>query len=103
MSTIYSKKNHQEVMPSPLALKCFSQENFEIILLTLKKGESIPLHKNPFEVLFFVKSGMGILTVENDEFELSENDLAMVSLTENRSWINHQDKDLELIVMKFLS
>lgn len=102
MATIFSKNNHQQVLPSPLALKCFGQENLEIILLTLKRGESIPLHKNPFEVLFYVKSGKGILTVESTAYPLSENDLASVSNNENRSWTNQDEEPLELIVMKFL-
>lgn len=100
MSTIYSAKNHQPVMFAPLALKCMSQANVEMVLLTLKKGEFIPIHKNPFEVLFYVKSGVGVLTVDQTEHVLGENDMASVANSENRSWENQEEQDLVLLVIK---
>lgn len=103
MAKIYKNSDHQEVLPSPKAIKCFSELGLEIIHLTLQKGESIPIHKNPFDVLFIVKSGAGKLEVEQDVFELSENELAFVPQIENRSWSNPNDQDLELIVIKMMS
>ncbi len=103
MVKIYPKSAHQEILKTPLALKCFSEGNIEIVLLKLEKGESIPMHKNPFDVLFIVKSGNGLLTVEQSLFELNENDLAFVTLTEDRAWINNEEKPLELIVIKMLN
>ncbi len=102
MAKIYQKSAHQEVLASPLALKCFSEMGLEIILLSLKKGETIPMHKNPVDVLFFVKSGKGELQVEQDVYTLCETELAFVSQTEDRSWINYEEEPLELVVMKML-
>ncbi len=103
MAKIYSQTAHQEILKSPLALKCFSEGNIEIVLLKLQKNESIPMHKNPFDVLFLVKSGDGVLTVEQSKFNLTENDLAFVTLSEDRAWINYEEKPLELVVIKLLT
>ncbi len=102
MATIYTKSNHQVALASPLALKCFSEENIEIVFLILKTDESIPIHKNPFNVLFYVKSGKGIINVENQEYNLCENELVFVLSNENRSWKNIDKANLELIVVKML-
>lgn len=102
MVKIYSKSQQQEVMNAPLAMKSLSESNIEMILISLKKGEQVPMHKNPFEVIFFVKSGKGVLTVENDTFTLVETESAWIPLTDNRSWINNEDQVLELLVIKLL-
>lgn len=102
MATIYKIKDHQEVLASPLALKCFNNKELEIILLSLKKGESIPMHKNPYDVLFYVISGRGMLTTEVEEINLGKNELAYVQKEEDRSWINNDEEVLELMVLKML-
>lgn len=103
MVKIYPKSAHQQLMATPLALKCFSEGDIEIVLLKLEKGETIPMHKNPFDVLFLVKSGSGVLTVEQNNFNLEENELAFVSLTDDRAWINLEEKPLELVVVKLMN
>ncbi len=103
MAKIYLKSEQQKVMSAPLAIKCLEAEHIEIILISLKKGEQIPVHKNPFQVIFFVKSGKGILTVENESFILEQNESAFVPVSENRSWTNNESETLELLVMKLLS
>jgi len=102
MATIYKTNDHQEVLASPLALKCFNNKEFEIILLSLKKGESIPMHKNPYDVLFYVISGKGTLTIEHENTELDKNELAYVQKEEDRSWINNDEEILELMVIKMI-
>lgn len=102
MVKIFSKSDHQEVMSAPLAFKCMHDRSIEIVHISLKKGEQIPTHTNPFEVVFFVKSGKGVLTVENETFTLEENESALISDTDNRSWVNHEQKVLELLVIKLL-
>jgi quercetin dioxygenase-like cupin family protein len=103
MAKIYLKSEQQKVMSAPLAIKCLEAENIEIILISLKKGEQIPVHKNPFQVIFFVKSGKGVLTVENESFILEQNESAFVPTSENRSWENNECETLELFVIKFLN
>jgi quercetin dioxygenase-like cupin family protein len=102
MVKIYTKSDQQEVMSAPLAFKCMNDRNIEIVLISLKKGEKIPIHNNPFEVIFFVKSGKGVLTVEEESYTLEENESALISDTDNRSWVNNEQKVLELLVIKML-
>lgn len=78
----------------------FSSPKAECILLTLKPGEIIPEHTNPFDVLFIgltdtatVKSSDKILTLESKE-------TLFVTSEEPRQIENQTDKPITVMVVK---
>lgn len=79
-----------------------SEKQTELVHLTLKPGESLAEHKNPFDVIFFVAEGSGILTIEGEVFVLNMNDVTKVTSAKNRGWKNNSNQDLRLLVIKLL-
>ena len=79
-----------------------SQEQIELVHLLLKPGEKLAEHKNPFDVIFFVIEGKGILSVEGEEYYLKANDTTKVTSDKNRGWKNTDNQDLRLLVIKLL-
>lgn len=79
-----------------------SEDKIELVHLVLKPGEDLAEHKNPFDVIFFIAEGSGILTVESKEYKLQMNDVTKVTSDKNRGWKNNSQKDLRLLVIKLL-
>jgi len=79
-----------------------SEKQIELVHLLLKPGENLAEHKNPFDVIFFVAEGFGILSIEGKEFELKMNDVIKVTSDKNRAWKNNTNQDLRLLVIKLL-
>ena len=79
-----------------------SEKQIELVHLLLKPGENLDDHKNPFDVIFFVAEGSGLLTIEGEKFNLTINDVTKVTSDQNRGWNNNSDKDLRLLVIKLL-
>ena len=99
---IHNLKNSPKV---PFDLEGFilhSENQIEIVHLLLKPGEKLSEHKNPFDVIFFVAEGLGILSIEGEEFELKPNDVTKVTSYKNRGWKNISNQDLRLLVIKLL-
>lgn len=49
-----------------------SEKQIELVHLTLKPRENLAEHKNPFDVIFFVADGSGVLSIEGKESVLSK-------------------------------
>jgi quercetin dioxygenase-like cupin family protein len=79
-----------------------TEKQIELVHLTLKPGENLAEHKNPFDVIFFVAEGSGVLSIEGKESILSKNDVTKVTSDKNRGWKNNEDQDLRLLVIKLL-
>lgn len=79
-----------------------SEKQIELVHLTLKPGENLAEHKNPFDVIFFVADGSGVLSIEGKESVLSKNDVTKVTSDKNRGWKNNTDQDLRLLIIKLL-
>ena len=79
-----------------------SEKQIELIHLLLKAGENLAEHKNPFDVIFFVIEGSGILTIEGEEYNLKATDVTKVTSEKIRGWKNNTDNDLRLLVIKLL-
>ena len=78
----------------------FASEQAELIHLTLKRGEVLEKHDNPFDVIFYVLEGNGKLLAEDEVFKISANCSIFVKTGINRSWENTGDTDLKLLVYK---
>lgn len=79
-----------------------SEKQIELVHLTLKPRENLAEHKNPFDVIFFVADGSGVLSIEGKESVLSKNDVTKVTSDKNRGWKNNTDQDLRLLIIKLL-
>lgn len=79
-----------------------SEEKIEIVHLVLKPGEKLEKHTNPFDVIFFVIEGKGVLDVENEKIQLNATDTLKISSEKNRSWENTYTNDLRILVIKLL-
>lgn len=80
----------------------FSSETLEIIHLKLLPGEGMDLHTQPFDVVFFVISGCGILRTEGDPVEGRPGYCIHVPKGLKRGWKNDSTGDLRILVMKNL-
>ena len=78
----------------------FSSEKLEIIHLTLKPGEQIQKHAQPFDVIFFVLSGNGLLETDEGNVEGKENDSVFISAGTLRGWKNTGMTDFKVLVIK---
>lgn len=81
----------------------FTSEKSELIHLTLKPGEQISLHTQPFDVIFYVLSGKGILKTSEGNEEGTENTSIFVPAGLPRGWKNGNDIDLKILVFKDLA
>lgn len=79
-----------------------SEEKFEMVHLLLKPGEKLEEHKNPFDVIFFVNEGSGMLSVEGIVYKLKTNDTVKITSDTNRGWENNSNQNLRLLVIKLL-
>ena len=79
-----------------------SEKQIELVHLLLKPGENLAEHKNPFDVIFFVAEGNGVLSIEGQEYELQMNDVTKVTSDKNRGWKNNSNQELRLLVIKLL-
>jgi quercetin dioxygenase-like cupin family protein len=80
----------------------FSSEKLELIHLTLKQGEGMDLHTQPFDVVFFVISGKGKLRLENDAVEGLPGTCIHVPAGVKRGWKNESSDIFSVLVVKDL-
>jgi mannose-6-phosphate isomerase-like protein (cupin superfamily) len=78
----------------------FRAEKNELVHITLHPGESIPLHPNPVDVLFFVVEGTAQLNTDNEIIDLNSNDSIFIKQGTNRGLTNNTDKILRILVYK---
>lgn len=79
-----------------------SDPRAEAILLTLNPGEEIPLHKNPFDVLFAGIKGEAKLETPDSETELRPGETIFVTSDEERAWKNQGTTTAKILVFKIL-
>ncbi len=77
--------------------------NLEVILLTLQPGDTVPLHKNPFDVLFAGISGNARMISGSDPQTIYPGETIFVSKEEDRGWENNGKESCRILVIKILS
>jgi quercetin dioxygenase-like cupin family protein len=80
----------------------FTSPKLEIIHLSLKPGEKIDPHLQPFDLVFYLLSGNGILDAGGEPVEGRENCAIFVPAGMPRGWKNTGTDDLNLLVIKDL-
>jgi quercetin dioxygenase-like cupin family protein len=77
-----------------------SDAKTEAVLLTLKPGEFIPAHTNPFDVLFIGISGQATITAGDQTFTMEPCETLFISGEELRQMQNQTGDMLKIMVMK---
>ncbi len=85
------------------ARKMLAGKECELIHLTLKPGEVLAAHTNPFDVAFYTLAGTGELTVGEETRTVGPDSLVEVAAGEMRGWKNTGTADLRVLVLKMLA
>ena len=80
----------------------FTEERLEAILLTLAPGESMPVHQNPFDVLFACIDGNARLVTAEQEMNITPGECIFVTADEARGWENKSANPCRILVIKIL-
>jgi quercetin dioxygenase-like cupin family protein len=75
----------------------------EAILLTLQPGDSIPMHQNPFDVLFAGIEGTATLTTPRRQETIEPGETIFVTQEEERGWKNQSQGICRVLVIKILT
>jgi quercetin dioxygenase-like cupin family protein len=78
----------------------FASPKAELVHLTLKPGEKIDRHVQPFDVIFFIISGAGALETGEETFTGTENNTIFVPAGKPRGWNNTGTTDFKVLVIK---
>lgn len=81
----------------------YSENRLEAILLTLTAGETMPVHKNPFDVLFIGIAGQATMVTPEQQLDLSPGESIFVTADEQRGWKNLSDSPCRIMVVKILT
>jgi quercetin dioxygenase-like cupin family protein len=80
--------------------KMFTNEKIELVHLSLKPGEEIALHANPFDVNFFILEGEGEIFYENESFEVEPNSSIFIEKNKQRGMKNSGEFLFRVLVVK---
>ncbi len=100
MIQIISPENAARVNAAVKGLIMYSGEKAELIHLQLEPGDSLDLHMNPFDVVFYGLQGEAVLFTSETAYSLKTGDCAFVSSDEERGWRNESDKPFSVLVVK---
>lgn len=78
----------------------FNSEKVQLIHLTLMPGDVVAPHSNPFDVVFYVLEGEGIISIGDETAILNEDQTIDVAKDIQRGWQNVSDEILRLLVVK---
>ena len=96
LSEISSKKNPHGVD----AREIYAHENAQVIVLTLKPGESLRRHITPVDVFFYVLEGKGTVEVDDAKREVEKDSIVHSPAKIVHCWYNKSDKPLRILVAK---
>lgn len=74
----------------------------EALLLTIAPGEEIPIHKNPFDVLFCGITGKATMVSPSATETIEAGDTIFITADEDRAWKNNTAMQAKVLVVKIL-
>lgn len=80
--------------------KMFTSPKTEIIHLDIKFGEVIEMHSNPFDVVFYVLEGAGIIETPDEQITVEPDMCIEISATEPRMIRNIGAESLRVLAIK---
>ncbi|MCU4165733.1 cupin domain-containing protein [Carboxylicivirga caseinilyticus] len=75
-------------------------DNNDIVELHILKNGLVPAHALPVDVVFYVISGRGKITIANEITNALKGDVITVKKNLDRTWQNPFDEPLKLLVIK---
>ena len=78
----------------------YRAEKNELVHITLHPGQSIPLHSNAVDVIFFIIEGNATLTTDKETCILNPSDSLFIEKDTNRGLANNTDRILRILVFK---
>ena len=78
----------------------YTHPNAQVIVLTLKPGESLKRHITPVDVFFYILEGTGVVEVGDEKQEISEDTIVHSPAKIVHCWYNKSDKPLKILVAK---
>jgi quercetin dioxygenase-like cupin family protein len=75
-------------------------EKNELVHITLHPGQSIPLHPNTVDVIFFIVEGNATLTTDTESSLLNPNDSIFIEKDTNRGLANNTAEIVRILVFK---
>ena len=91
-----SSKNPHGVDARPI----YSHENAQVIILSLKAGESLGRHITPVDVFFYVLEGRGVVEIGDEKKEVEKDSIVHSPAKVLHCWYNESDKPLRIMVAK---
>lgn len=80
--------------------KMHTSEKVELVHLSIKPGEEVALHSNPFDVIFYILEGEGTILYENESIEVEADNCLFVEKNKQRGLKNKGKKNFRIIVIK---
>lgn len=80
----------------------FSSKKLELIHLSLQPGEQMDPHSQPFDVVFYVISGNGILDLQEQSVAGTPGTCIHVPAGMQRGWKNNSNEEFRVLVVKDL-
>jgi quercetin dioxygenase-like cupin family protein len=80
----------------------FSSDQLELIHLSLKPGEKMEPHSQPFDVVFYVLAGNGILELAAQSVDGTPGTCIQIPAGMQRGWKNSGNDEFRILVVKDL-
>ncbi len=74
----------------------------QVVMVTLRPGESLKRHAVPMDVVFYVMEGEGIVEIGDEEAEVYGDHLIVCPAHTPHRFRNHGPADLRFLVIKLL-
>ncbi len=101
MSTSIMNKDQLEKLPQEFeAWQYVSTEKITLLEIKLNPGEEIPSHQNPVDVIFYIVSGYGNITIDGETIQAKTGDCIPVTKNLDRGWLNPSEEPLCFLVIK---
>jgi quercetin dioxygenase-like cupin family protein len=81
----------------------FKGNRCELVHLTLQPGETLGLHDQPYDVIFHVLSGEGVLIAGDEEIRAVASTTIEMKTGTRRGWKNTGGDKLKLLVIKLIT
>ena len=80
--------------------KMFTSEKVELIHLNLNPNEEVALHTNPFDVIFYILEGKGVINVDGESIPARADYTLFVEKDKQRGMTNTGSTNLRVLVFK---
>ncbi|SHF27858.1 Cupin domain-containing protein [Marinitoga hydrogenitolerans DSM 16785] len=84
------------------ARKLLTSKKLEIVLISLESGEVVKKHSTPFDAIFFISKGKGVVELSDEKINVNENDMIYCDKNVEHGITNNSNDRLNVLVIKLL-